>query len=63
MARPRKPAAKGAEAITAAIALDIASGLLGNGAWLKQIDIETRYRCTRTSTSSRRWPSSTIETK
>lgn len=47
MAKPRKPAAKGAEAIAAAIALDIASGLLGNGAWLKQIDIETRYRCTR----------------
>ena len=47
MAKPRKPA-KGAEAIAAAIALDIGSGLLGNGAWLKQIDIETRYRCTRT---------------
>ena len=48
MAKPRKPAAKGAEAIAAAIALDIGSGVLGNGAWLKQIDIETRYRCTRT---------------
>ena len=46
MARPRK-AAKGAEAIAAAIAFDIGSGLLGNGAWLKQIDIEARYRCTR----------------
>jgi DNA-binding GntR family transcriptional regulator len=39
--------AKGAEAISAAIAMDISSGLLGNGAWLKQIDIETRYGCTR----------------
>ena len=48
MAKPRKPTAKGAEAIAAAIALDIGSGVLGNGAWLKQIDIETRYRCTRT---------------
>ena len=47
MAKRRK-AAKGAEAIAAAIALDIGSGQLGNGAWLKQIDIETRYRCTRT---------------
>ena len=44
----RRTAAKGAEAIAAAIALDIGSGLLGNGAWLKQIDIEARYRCTRT---------------
>jgi DNA-binding GntR family transcriptional regulator len=38
---------KGAAAISAAIATDIASGLLGNGAWLKQVDIEARYRCTR----------------
>jgi DNA-binding GntR family transcriptional regulator len=48
MAKPRKPASKGADAIAAAIAFDIGSGLLANGAWLKQIDIETRYRCTRT---------------
>jgi DNA-binding GntR family transcriptional regulator len=48
MAKPRKPTAKGAEAIAAAIAFDIGSGVLGNGAWLKQVDIETRYRCTRT---------------
>jgi DNA-binding GntR family transcriptional regulator len=48
MAKPKKPTAKGADAIAAAIALDIGSGVLGNGAWLKQIDIETRYRCTRT---------------
>ncbi len=33
--------------MSAAIAADIASGLLGNGAWLKQVDIEARYRCTR----------------
>src|SRR4029450_8270684 len=48
MAKPRKPTSKGADAIAAAIAFDIGSGLLANGAWLKQIDIETRYRCTRT---------------
>ncbi len=39
--------AKGAETVSAAIAADVASGLLGNGAWLKQVDIEARYRCTR----------------
>src|SRR3954471_24485005 len=48
MTKPGKPTSKGADAIAAAIALDIGSGLLGNGAWLKQIDIETRYGCTRT---------------
>ena len=53
MARPKtaragaRPAPRGAEAISAAIAADINSGLLGNGAWLKQVDIEARYRCTR----------------
>jgi DNA-binding GntR family transcriptional regulator len=47
MAKPRNPTSKGADAIAAAVALDIGSGQLGNGAWLKQIDIETRYRCTR----------------
>jgi DNA-binding GntR family transcriptional regulator len=47
MAKSRNPTSKGADAIAAAIAFDIGSGLLGNGAWLKQIDIETRYRCTR----------------
>jgi DNA-binding GntR family transcriptional regulator len=40
-------APKGAAAISAAISADISSGLFGNGAWLKQIDIESRYRCTR----------------
>ena len=48
MPRRGKLTSKGADAIAAAIAFDIGSGLLGNGAWLKQIDIETRYRCTRT---------------
>lgn len=43
--KTRKP--RGAEAIAAAIASDIGAGVLGNGAWLKQVDIETRYRCTR----------------
>ena len=43
----KKPGAKGADAIASAIAADINSGLLGNGAWLKQVDIEARYRCTR----------------
>jgi DNA-binding GntR family transcriptional regulator len=42
-----KASPKGPAAISAAIAMDISSGLLGNGAWLKQIDIETRYGCTR----------------
>jgi DNA-binding GntR family transcriptional regulator len=39
--------AKGAEAVCAAIAADIGAGVLGNGAWLKQVDIEARYGCTR----------------
>ena len=43
----KKRGAKGAEAIASAVAADISSGLLGNGAWLKQVDIEARYRCTR----------------
>jgi DNA-binding GntR family transcriptional regulator len=38
---------RGADAVSAAIAADVASGMLGNGAWLKQVDIEARYRCTR----------------
>jgi len=47
MVSPKKKTARGAEAVSAALAADIASGQLGNGAWLKQIDIESRYRCTR----------------
>ena len=47
MVSPKKKTARGAEAVSAALAADIASGQLGNGAWLKQIDIEARYRCTR----------------
>jgi DNA-binding GntR family transcriptional regulator len=42
-----KPRSRGADAVAAAIAADIGAGVLGNGAWLKQVDIETRYRCTR----------------
>ena len=42
-----RPAPQGAAKVAAAIAADIGAGLLGNGAWLKQVDIETRYRCTR----------------
>jgi DNA-binding GntR family transcriptional regulator len=29
------------------VAADIRSGLLGNGTWLKQVDVEARYGCTR----------------
>jgi DNA-binding GntR family transcriptional regulator len=42
-----RPTPQGAAKVAAAIAADIGSGQLGNGAWLKQVDIETRYRCTR----------------
>lgn len=35
------------EAVAEAIAADIRAGALGSGAWLKQVDIEARYRCTR----------------
>jgi DNA-binding GntR family transcriptional regulator len=38
---------RGVEAVAAAIAADIGAGSLGNGAWLKQVDIEARYGCTR----------------
>jgi DNA-binding GntR family transcriptional regulator len=47
MVSPKKKTARGAQAVAAAIAADIASGQLANGAWLKQIDIEARYLCTR----------------
>lgn len=47
MVSPKKKTSRGAEAVSAAIGADIASGQLGNGAWLKQIDIEARYGCTR----------------
>ena len=43
----KKPDSKGADAVAAAIARDIHAGEFGNGAWLKQVDIEGRYRCTR----------------
>lgn len=35
------------EAVVDAIAADVRAGVLGSGVWLKQIDIEARYRCTR----------------
>jgi DNA-binding GntR family transcriptional regulator len=38
---------RNAESVAAAIAADIGAGLLGNGAWLKQVDVEARYRCSR----------------
>jgi DNA-binding GntR family transcriptional regulator len=38
---------RGAESVAAAIAADIGAGSLGNGAWLKQVDVEARYGCTR----------------
>jgi DNA-binding GntR family transcriptional regulator len=41
--------ARTAEEVAAAVTADIRSGVLGNGAWLKQIDIEARYGCTRAS--------------
>jgi DNA-binding GntR family transcriptional regulator len=43
----KKRGSQGADAVAAAIARDISSGQFGNGAWLKQVDIEGRYRCTR----------------
>src|SRR5262245_49286025 len=39
--------ARTADAVAEAIGADIRSGLLGGGAWLKQVDIEARYQCTR----------------
>ena len=43
----KKRGSQGADAVAAAIARDISSGQFGNGAWLKQVDMEDRYRCTR----------------
>lgn len=36
-----------ADQVAEAIAQDIRSGLLGSGAWLKQVDLETRYQASR----------------
>ena len=47
MAPSSKPRSRGPAAVATAVAADIGAGLLGNGAWLKQVDIEARYRCTR----------------
>jgi len=43
----KKAGSKGAAAVAAAIARDVNAGQFGNGAWLKQVDIEARYHCTR----------------
>lgn len=48
--RPRsmeKRSAKGGDTIAEAITADIKSGHFGNGTWLKQVDLEARYQCTR----------------
>jgi DNA-binding GntR family transcriptional regulator len=45
--RTTRPPENTADAVADAIAADIAAGVMGGGAWLKQIDIEGRYRCTR----------------
>jgi DNA-binding GntR family transcriptional regulator len=38
---------KGADAVAAAIRADIGAGQFTHGAWLKQIDLEQRYACSR----------------
>lgn len=47
MARGAKTSGAGGEAVEAAMAQDIQSGLLPAGSWLKQIDLERRYGCSR----------------
>ena len=42
-----KRSAKGGDTIAEAITEDIKSGHFGNGTWLKQVDLEARYECTR----------------
>ena len=42
-----KRSAKGGDTIAEAITEDIKSGHFGNGTWLKQVDLEARYQCTR----------------
>jgi len=41
------PAAAPLDALVNRIALDIQSGTFGPGTWLKQVDLEARYGCTR----------------
>lgn len=47
MARTAKTGGPGGEAVETAMAQDIQSGLLAAGSWLKQIDLERRYGCSR----------------
>lgn len=42
-----KTAAKGVDAVAEEISADIAAGRLMNGTWLKLVDLEARYGCTR----------------
>lgn len=42
-----KEAPRGADAVADAITSDIAAGRLTNGTWLKQVDLEQRYGCSR----------------
>jgi DNA-binding GntR family transcriptional regulator len=44
---PAKRSKKPLEELVNRIAVDIQSGMFGPGTWLKQIDLETRYKCTR----------------
>lgn len=48
MARAAKTSGQTGGAVETAMAQDIQSGLLPAGSWLKQIDLEQRYCCTRT---------------
>jgi DNA-binding GntR family transcriptional regulator len=41
------PAAAPLDALVNRIAVDIQSGVFGPGTWLKQVDLEARYGCTR----------------
>lgn len=44
---PAKRSKKPLEELVNRIAVDIQSGVFGPGTWLKQIDLEARYKCTR----------------
>ena len=42
-----KGVAKGVDAVAEEISADVAAGRLTNGTWLKLVDLEVRYGCTR----------------
>src|ERR1700754_1167390 len=44
---PGKRSKKPIEDLVNRVAVDIQSGVFGPGTWLKQIDLEARYKCTR----------------